>query len=133
MRSSPRATPHLVVDEVQAMGLCGLGGRCMIALLYLEDQMLARLYTSGKARAAQNGASLFSCQYEFSDELVPTAVLFTKTLIRSFLNYARPLHLICTTSVSNADIIGASFSFRLLEDGTTEKGTVRVLTISFTI
>ena len=47
-----------------------------------------KLHTLGKAHAALSGASLFSCQYEFFDELVSTAVLFVNTLIRDlFLIY----------------------------------------------
>jgi hypothetical protein len=53
----------------------------MIAPLWLEDRMLARLYTFSAIRAARSGASLFSCHYEFFDEMVFTAVLFTITLI----------------------------------------------------
>jgi len=52
IRSSRRAIPHLVVDEVRAIGLCGPGGRCMITLLWLEDRVLASLHTLGKARVA---------------------------------------------------------------------------------
>ncbi len=64
--ASRPATPHLVVDEVRAMGLCVPVCLCMIALLWLEDRMLARLHTFGKARAALSGASLFYMPVNFS-------------------------------------------------------------------
>ena len=112
------------------MGLCGPVCLCMIALLWLEDCMLIRLHAFGKACVALSGVSLFSSQYEFFGELIPTAVSFTNTLSRDIffimcaLYYTRhPLPI--------TNIIGASCSFRLLEEGTTEK--VRVPIISCTI
>lgn len=45
-----------------------------------------------------------------------TAVLLTNTLVRDYLlNYARPL--IYTTALSNANIVAASCSFDMLENG----------------
>ena len=56
----PAGNAHLVVDEAHATGLYGPGGRGMVALLGLEDRVLARLHTFGKALAASGGAcSLF--------------------------------------------------------------------------
>jgi hypothetical protein len=92
IRSSRRAIPHLVVDEVRAIGLCGPGGRCMITLLWLEDRVLASLHTLGKARVALRGTSLFSCQYEFFDELIAhSRIVHEHNDLGYFLNYARPL------------------------------------------
>ena len=122
----PAGNAYLVVDEAHATGLYGPGGRGMVAQLGLEDCVLARLHTFGKALAASGGTCLFTL-VRISAELGPTAVLLTNTLIRDYLlNYARPL--IYTTSLSNAVIITASCSFDLLEDGTAEK--VRVLALS---
>jgi len=59
----------------------------------LEDRMLARLHTFCKARAALSGVSLLSCQYEYFDGLVPTAVLFTNTLIRDLFLIMRALYI----------------------------------------
>ncbi|KAH9959474.1 PLP-dependent transferase [Russula dissimulans] len=104
----PAGNAHLIVDEAHATGIYGPGGRGMVALLGLEDRVLVRLHTFGKALAASG------------------AVLLTNTLIRDYLlNYARPL--IYTTSLSNAAVIAASCSFDLLADGTTEKLATRVL------
>ncbi|KAI9507148.1 pyridoxal phosphate-dependent transferase [Russula earlei] len=104
----PAGNAHLVVDEAHATGIYGPGGRGMVALLGLEDRVLARLHTFGKALAASG------------------AVLLTDRLIRDYLlNYARPL--IYTTSLSNAAIIAASCSFDLLEDGTAEKLAAQIL------
>ena len=127
----PAGNAHLLVDEAHATGLYGPGGRGIVALLGLEDRVLARFHSFGKALAASGGACLSTCQcqYELS-ELVPTAVLFTSTLIRDYLlNYARPL--IYTTSLSNAAIIAASCSFDLLEDGTAERVRVPALLFRF--
>jgi 8-amino-7-oxononanoate synthase len=59
----PAGNAHLVVDEAHATGLYGPGGRGMVALLGLEDRVLARLHTFGKALAASGGACVSPCQY----------------------------------------------------------------------
>jgi 8-amino-7-oxononanoate synthase len=51
----PERNAHLVVDEAHATGIYGPGGRGMVALLGLEDRVLARLHTFGKALAASGG------------------------------------------------------------------------------
>jgi 8-amino-7-oxononanoate synthase len=127
----PARNAHLVVDEAHATGIYGPSGRGMVAQLGLEDRVLARLHTFGKALAASGGTSATLCVCLKNEPLVvdaPThpsplslsAVILTSTLIRDYLlNYARPL--IYTTALSNAAIIAASCSFDLLEDGTAEK------------
>ena len=60
----PAGNAHLVVDEAHATGLYGPGGRGMVALLGLEDRVLARLHTFGKALAASGGACLSTCLFE---------------------------------------------------------------------
>ena len=55
----PAGNAYLVVDEPHAMGLYGPGGRGMVAPLGLEDCVLARLHTFGKALAASGGACLY--------------------------------------------------------------------------
>ena len=52
----PARNAHLVVDEAHATGIYGPGGRGMVAQLGLEDRVLARLHTFGKALAASGGA-----------------------------------------------------------------------------
>jgi len=52
----PARNVHLVVDEAHATGIYGPGGRGMVAQLGLEDRVLARLHTFGKALAASGGA-----------------------------------------------------------------------------
>ena len=51
----PAGNSHMVVDEAHATGIYGPGGRGMVALLGLEDRVLARLHTFGKALAASGG------------------------------------------------------------------------------
>ncbi|KAG6815041.1 hypothetical protein H0H87_005570, partial [Tephrocybe sp. NHM501043] len=93
---------HLVVDEAHATGIYGPLGRGRVAELGLEEKVLVRLHTFGKALAATG------------------AVILTTSLIRDYLlNYARSL--IYTTSLSNANIIAADCSFDLLTDGTASK------------
>ncbi len=55
----PAGNAYLVVDEAHATGLYGPGGRGMVAQLGLEDRVLARLHTFGKALAASGGACLY--------------------------------------------------------------------------
>ncbi|KAG5652601.1 hypothetical protein H0H81_004383 [Sphagnurus paluster] len=98
----PARNGYLIVDEAHATGLYGPQGRGRVAELGLEDRVLARLHTFGKALAATG------------------AVILTNTLIRDYLlNYARPL--IYTTSLSYANIIAADCSFDMLCDGTAEE------------
>ena len=73
-----------------------------------------------KARVALSGASLFSSQYEFLDELILTAVLFTNTLIQALFLITR-IPQLYTMSLSSATIISGSCSFRLVESATIEK------------
>jgi 8-amino-7-oxononanoate synthase len=51
----PARNAHLVVDEAHATGIYGPGGRGIVALLGLEDRVIARLHTFGKALAASGG------------------------------------------------------------------------------
>lgn len=52
----PAGNAHMVVDEAHATGLYGHRGRGLVALLGVEDRVLARLHTFGKALAASGGA-----------------------------------------------------------------------------
>ena len=57
----PLKNAYLVVDEAHSTGIYGRQGRGRVALLGLEDRVLARLHTFGKALAANGGTSfLFS-------------------------------------------------------------------------
>jgi 8-amino-7-oxononanoate synthase len=69
MKVFPAGNAYLVVDEAHATGLYGPGGRGMVAQLGLEDRVLARLHTFGKALAASGGAYLYTL-IRVSDELV---------------------------------------------------------------
>jgi 8-amino-7-oxononanoate synthase len=55
----PAGNAHMVVDEAHATGLYGPRGRGLVALLGVEDRVLARLHTFGKALAASGGAYIF--------------------------------------------------------------------------
>ena len=58
----PAGNAHLLVDEAHATGLYGPGGRGVVALLGLEDRVLARFHSFGKALAATGGEFLSTCQ-----------------------------------------------------------------------
>jgi 8-amino-7-oxononanoate synthase len=51
----PMGNGYLVVDEAHATGIYGPQGRGVVAMLGLEDRVLARLHTFGKALAATGG------------------------------------------------------------------------------
>ena len=51
----PLKNGYLVVDEAHSTGIYGRQGRGRVALLGLEDRVLARLHTFGKALAANGG------------------------------------------------------------------------------
>ncbi|TFY82583.1 hypothetical protein EWM64_g1423 [Hericium alpestre] len=107
----PRGNGYLVVDEAHATGIYGPQGRGVVAMMGLEDKVLARLHTFGKALAATG------------------AVMLTNTLLRDYLiNYARPL--IYTTSLSHSNIIAAGCSFDMLEDGTAGKLATQLLDLT---
>ena len=52
----PAHDTHLIVNEAHATEIYGPGGRGTVAQLGLEDRVLARLHTFGKALVASGGA-----------------------------------------------------------------------------
>ena len=52
----PAHDAHLIVDEAHATEIYGPGGHGTVAQLGLENRLLARLHTFGKALAASGGA-----------------------------------------------------------------------------
>lgn len=52
----PEGNAYLVVDEAHSTGIYGPEGKGRVAMLGLEDKVLARLHTFGKALAATGGA-----------------------------------------------------------------------------
>ena len=51
----PRGNAHLIVDEAHATGLYGPSGRGLVAHYGLEEKVLVRLHTFGKALASSGG------------------------------------------------------------------------------
>ncbi|KZT27212.1 PLP-dependent transferase [Neolentinus lepideus HHB14362 ss-1] len=106
----PVGNAYLIVDEAHATGIYGPRGRGLVAHYGLEDKILARLHTFGKALAATG------------------AVILTTPLICDYLiNYARSL--IYTTSLSFANIIAISCSFDFLEDSEASKLATHLLVL----
>ena len=60
----PLKNAYLVVDEAHSTGIYGRQGRGRVALLGLEDRVLARLHTFGKALAANGGTSFVFSSHE---------------------------------------------------------------------
>lgn len=145
---------YVIVDEAHATGIYGPQGRGMVAREGLEESpwILARLVTFGKALAASGGAfasslpsfppsslsswSLVSFFFVLISVPQPRthtfsipAVLLTNTVVRDYLlNYARPL--IYTTALSNANIVAASCSFDMLENGVAKEVSFMIILIS---
>ncbi|KAK7036655.1 hypothetical protein VNI00_011588 [Paramarasmius palmivorus] len=109
----PLGNAYMIVDEAHATGVYGPQGRGRVALEGLEGhpRIIARLVTFGKALAATGAI-----------------VLTTPLLVKYLTNYARPL--IYTTTLSQLNVIAASCSFDMLEDGTAESKALRVLETS---
>ena len=57
----PKRNAYLIVDEAHATGIYGPQGRGLVARLGLEDKVLARLHTFGKALAATGGLCASPC------------------------------------------------------------------------
>lgn len=53
----PRGNGHLIVDEAHSNGVIGPNGRGLVSQLGLEDQVLVRLHTFGKALACNGGTT----------------------------------------------------------------------------
>lgn len=51
----PKGNGHLIVDEAHSTGVYGSSGRGLVYKLGLEDQILARLHTFGKALSSGGG------------------------------------------------------------------------------
>jgi 8-amino-7-oxononanoate synthase len=120
----PKGNGYLIVDEAHATGIYGPQGRGLVARLGLENRVLARLHTFGKALAGTGGVFLLSGEEFVLMDL--TAVILTNTIIRDYLlNYARSL--IYTTSLSYANIISAECSFDMLENGVAQEVTTHHL------
>ena len=57
----PLGNGYLIVDEAHATGIYGPQGRGLVSMLGLEDRVLARLHTFGKALAATGGMWFAVC------------------------------------------------------------------------
>ena len=109
----PNKNGHLIVDEAHATGLYGEGGRGIVSMFGLENQVTARLHTFGKALAGSGGSLYLICLI-FHMLKCTSAVILTTPLIRDYLiNYARPL--IYTTALTHSSVINVGCSFDMLE------------------
>lgn len=94
----PEDRCYLVVDEAHSTAVYGQDGRGLVSALGLEDKVLVRLHTFGKAMASHG------------------AIILCSDTIRSYLlNYARPL--IFTTFMSYPTLAGIKIAYDWLEQG----------------
>ena len=54
-RMCPLGNGHIIVDEAHSTGIYGPDGRGLVAMMNLEDRIVARLHTFGKALASNGG------------------------------------------------------------------------------
>ena len=100
----PHNNSHLIVDEAHATGIYGPHGSGHVNELGLENDVLVRLNTFGKALGSTG------------------AVILTSPTIRSYLiNYARPI--IFTTFLSYPTLAAIKVAYNWLEAGRTETPT----------
>jgi 8-amino-7-oxononanoate synthase len=111
----PKGNGYIVVDEAHSTGIYGPQGRGIVALLGLENRVLARLHTFGKALAGSGGLCA-PPENSASTHPYTIAVIVTNSLLRDYMiNYARTL--IYTTSLSYANVIAVDCSFDMLDNG----------------
>jgi 8-amino-7-oxononanoate synthase len=66
--SLPLRNGYLIVDEAHSTGIYGKNGRGLVSMLGLEDKILVRLHTFGKALAS-NGGMYMPTPYNFDTSL----------------------------------------------------------------
>ncbi|KAG8864782.1 hypothetical protein FRB96_003368 [Tulasnella sp. 330] len=135
-RFLPGGNGHIIVDEAHATGIYGPKGRGLVAMLGLEERILVRLHTFGKALASNGGKMniTLNClggtrREELTRDLhARAAVVLCSPLVRSyFCNYARPL--VFSTAMSHATVISIACSFDVLESGVAEKLAQRLFSL----
>ncbi|KAK2814503.1 hypothetical protein FQN49_008163 [Arthroderma sp. PD_2] len=98
----PHGNGHVMVDEAHATGVFGTHGAGVVQQLGVEDRILIRLHTFGKALAS-NGA-----------------IVLCSPLVREYLiNYARPL--IFTSALGMPSLAAVRTAYELMEEGYTRK------------
>ncbi|EFQ98398.1 8-amino-7-oxononanoate synthase [Nannizzia gypsea CBS 118893] len=98
----PHGNGHVIVDEAHATGVFGTHGAGVVQQLGVEDRVLIRLHTFGKALAS-NGA-----------------IILCSPLVREYLiNYARPL--IFTSALGMPSLAAVRTAYELMEEGKTRQ------------
>jgi len=116
----PLGNGHVIVDEAHSTGIYGPDGRGLVAMANLENRVLVRLHTFGKALASNGGMYTsylllghFARSIAKNDEIL-VAVILTKPWLREYLiNYSRPL--IYTTAPANYNSIAIQCTLDVLE------------------
>ncbi len=97
-----RYQAYLIVDEAHATGVSGEGGRGLVCALRLEDRVLARIHTFGKALGVHGAAVVGS------------------PLLREYLiNFARSF--IYTTAQPFHTLLSIQCAYELLPDSDTQR------------
>lgn len=103
----PQRNGHLIVDEAHSTGVFGERGRGLVCALGVEDRVLARLHTFGKALSSGG------------------AVVLCPPIMREYLiNYARSL--IYTTAMGLPTLAMIKTVYRFLREGQTEEAQQKV-------
>jgi 8-amino-7-oxononanoate synthase len=106
-RLLPRKNGHMIVDEAHSTGVFGDRGRGLVCALGVENRVLARLHTFGKALSSGG------------------AVVLCPPIMREYLiNYARSL--IYTTAMGLPTLAMIKTVYRFLREGETEESQRKV-------
>ena len=108
----PPDCSHIVVDEAHSTGICGPGGRGLVAALGLTARVDTVIHTFGKARAAIGGKRHIPCiqKVALRSSVLILAAIVTSPIVRQYIiTYGRAF--IFSTSIPGAlvSILEASF------------------------
>lgn len=102
--------------QAHSTGLYGPQGRGVVCAVGLANRIAVRVHTFGKAMACSGGEQPPDSLRYSTLTPTPAAVVLCSPLLRSYLiNYARPL--VYSTAMPHLNVIAASKSFEMLEDG----------------
>lgn len=122
-RLFPKGNCHLILDEAHTTGLCGPQGRGLACALGVQDKILIRLHTFGKAMSCGGGATTFLFLLAMNrTSLTPSTkgvIICSPTLRNYFINYARPL--IYSTAMSHFAVLAICHSVLHMQNGHADK------------
>lgn len=134
-RTFPKGNCHLILDEAHTTGLCGPQGRGLAYSLGVQDRILVRLHTFGKAMSCGGGElrmAYVCCIDRINTHSRPSSgvLICSPTLGSYFTNYARPL--IYSTAMSHLAVIAMRESVIFMQNGQADEVSYTLFTHSIT-